>query len=86
MKRFLRYITLLVVLLFAMQRASAQYYSWGADPAGFKWEKATTERSTVIYPRHTQRVGLTTLYFNEVLKPYIGYGFKLPPLLRDGLS
>ena len=80
MKRFLRYITLLVVLLFAMQRASAQYYSWGADPAGFKWEKATTERSTVIYPRHTQRVGLTTLYFNEVLKPYIGYGFKLPPL------
>lgn len=63
-----------------MQRADAQYYSWGADPAGFKWEKATTERSTVIYPRHTQRVGLTTLYFNEVLKPYISYGFKLPPL------
>lgn len=70
-------VSLLVV---AVQHVSAQYYSWGADPARLKWMKAQTERSTVIYPLQTERIGRTTLYFNEVLKPYIGYGFTLPPL------
>ena len=79
-KHFLRYITIFILLLFATQRAGAQYYSWGADPVTFKWMKSSTERSTVIYPSHAEKVGLTTLYFTEVLKPYIGYGFKLPPL------
>lgn len=68
------------MLLVAAQRADAQYYSWGADPASFKWKKAATEQSTVIYPMHAERIGRTTLYFNEILKPYIGYGYKLPPL------
>ena len=80
MKGIIRHIVLLMLLLFATQRVTAQYYSWGADPVGFKWMKATTEKSTVIYPMHAERIGRTTLYFNEVLKPYIGYGFKLPPL------
>ena len=79
-KHFLRYITIFILLLFATQRAGAQYYSWGADPVTFKWMKSSTERSTVIYPSHAEKVGLTTLSFTEVLKPYIGYGFKLPPL------
>lgn len=72
---------MVVCLLFvAVQHVSAQYYSWGADPARFRWMKAQTERSTVIYPLHAQQIGRTTLYFNEVLKPHIGYGFTLPAL------
>ena len=68
------------LLLVAVQHVSAQYYSWGADPARFRWMKAQTEQSTVIYPLHAQQIGRTTLYFNEVLKPHIGYGFTLPAL------
>lgn len=80
MGRFLRYLVVSCLLILAAQQVRAQYYSWGADPARFKWMKATTAESTVIYPSHTQRIGRTTLYFNEVLKPYIGYGYTLPPL------
>lgn len=76
----MRYLSISCLLIIAAQHVSAQYYSWGADPAHFKWSKASTESSTVIYPQHTRQIGRTTLYFNEVLKPYIGYGFTLPPL------
>lgn len=80
MSRWLRYIVLLGVIFFAIEQASAQFYSWGADPARFKWKKITSERSTVIYPQHTEQIGIATHSLTEVLKPSIAYGFELPPL------
>ena len=58
----------------------AQYYSWGADPARFRWMVAKGDKSTVIYPEHASEIGLTTHYFAERMKPYVSYGLQLPPL------
>lgn len=80
MSKILRYIIMLVFALCCIEQASAQYYSWGADPAHFKWRKAETDQATVIYPEHASEIGLTTLYLTERIKPSIQYGYKLPPL------
>lgn len=66
--------------LFGAYDLHAQYYSWGADPARFKWMVAKGDKSTVIYPQHASRIGLTTHYFAERMKPYVSYGLQLPPL------
>ena len=51
---------LLLVAVAVAHTSYAQYYSWGADPARFKWMEAKGERASVIYPQHTQRIGQTT--------------------------
>ena len=73
-------VLLTVAALLACHVASAQYYSWGADPARFRWMQTKGEKSNVIYPQHASQIGLTTLYFTDRMRPYIDYGFKLPPL------
>ncbi len=76
----IRRVLLTVAAIVACQIASAQYYSWGADPAHFRWMQAKGENTNVIYPTHASRIGLTTLYFTDRMRPYIDYGFTLPPL------
>ena len=81
--RAVRSIILSVILLaslVAAERACAQYYSWGADPARFRWMRAETEGADVIYPDHTPEIGLSTLRFVEIMQPYISYGYRLPAL------
>ena len=80
MKLHIKILLLAIALASFVQQASAQYYSWGADPARFKWMKATSDSSTVIYPMHTSQIGLSTFYLTNKVKPFISYGFKLPPL------
>ena len=80
MKRLIMVIALLLCGLLSAERVAAQYYSWGADPASFKWMQAKGENANIIYPSHASKIGLTTLYFTERMRPYIDYGFKLPPL------
>ncbi len=74
--------TLVLTLVFAMSVALsyAQYYSWGADPVRFKWLESKAEKARVIYPTEAERIGLTTLYLTDRMRPYIDYGFSLPPL------
>ncbi len=69
-----------LILVMSVTLSYAQYYSWGADPARLKWMESKGERASVIYPRSTERIGLTTLYLTEQIRPYINYGFTLPPL------
>ncbi len=81
--RAVRSIILSVTLLAALaaaERACAQYYSWGADPARFRWMRAETEGADVIYPDHTPEIGLSTLRLVERMRPYISYGYRLPAL------
>lgn len=80
MKLHRKILLTLVALVGFIAQASAQYYSWGADPARFKWMKATSDKTTVIYPMHSSQIGLSTFYLANKVKPSISYGFKLPPL------
>ena len=73
-------MVLTLIFLLSVVCCCAQYYSWGADPARLKWQRSKTERANVIYPRSSEQIGLSTLYFTERMYPYINYGFKLPPL------
>lgn len=79
LRHIARFLTTVAALV-AADRACAQYYSWGADPARFRWMRATTERAEVIYPDHTPDVGLSTLRLVEYMQPYINYGYRLPAL------
>ena len=73
-------LALTAAALAAAHCAAAQYYSWGADPARFRWMRARTGAADVIYPEHTPVVGLSTLYMVDRMQPYIGYGYRLPAL------
>ena len=64
LRHIARFLTTVAALV-AADRACAQYYSWGADPARFRWMRAATERAEVIYPDHTPDVGLSTLRLVE---------------------
>ena len=79
-KQKIRRVLLTAAAVVVCHVACAQYYSWGADPARFRWMQAKGEKTNVIYPQHTQQIGLTTLYFTDRMRPYIDYGFKLPAL------
>ena len=79
-KQKIRRVLLTAAAVVVCHVACAQYYSWGADPARFRWMQAKGEKTNVIYPQHTQQIGLSTLYFTDRMRPYIDYGFKLPAL------
>ena len=79
-KQKIRRVLLTVAAVVVCHVACAQYYSWGADPARFRWMQAKGEKTNVIYPQHTQQIGLSTLYFTDRMRPYIDYGFKRPAL------
>ncbi|MBO7195015.1 MAG: hypothetical protein J6V27_03150 [Alistipes sp.] len=73
-------ILLILIFLMSVMISHAQYYSWGADPAHLKWMSSKTDKASVIYPTSAEQIGLTTLYFTKQMRPYIDYGFTLPPL------
>ena len=79
-KALIRRVWLAAVLTLTAYAANAQYYSWGADPARFRWMQAKGESANIIYPQHASEIGLSTLYLTERMRPYIDYGFTLPPL------
>ena len=80
LNKVVKYLILTVVAVVATSEATAQYYSWGADPLGLKWMKGSTPNVEVIYPKSASQIGHTTLYYADRLNPYISYGYKLPAL------
>ena len=70
----IRRFVLTIVFAMVGYVACAQYYSWGADPASFKWMQAKGENANIIYPSHASNIGRATLYFTERMRPYIDYG------------
>ncbi len=69
----------LAALLLA-ERAAAQYYTWGSDPAGLKWSRIRTPDVRIIYPDTAAAIADRTLFCIEKVKPCIGYGFRHPAM------
>ena len=67
-------LTLFAVLVCA-GTASAQFYSWGADPVSLRWNKIRTDDSNIIYTDSAEMTARHTLHYLEAIKPSIGYGF-----------
>ena len=56
MKR-VKYILLAIVAMLCASTASAQYYSWGADPESMRWQHIKDDKIAVIYPDTAKRLG-----------------------------
>ncbi len=81
MKRII-YISALV-LLFAVlfpRSASAQYYSWGADPSSMRWNRIKGEKLSVIFPDTARMQGYQLMYYLKAVQPTIGEGFLHGPM------
>ena len=68
MKRLLHILLLLCALGFAHE-ASAQYYTWGSDPAGLKWSTIRTPDVRMIYPDTVSAVARRTLFYIRTVRP-----------------
>ena len=62
--------------LLAASTASAQFYSWGADPISLRWNKIKSDAANIIYTDSAEMTARKTLYYVETIQPYIGYGFR----------
>ena len=80
MRAFVRHIVLAVVALFAMHTASAQYYSWGADPTYMHWRELKGNKIDVIYPDTARTLGYKMMYYAQAVQPTIDFGFRHGPM------
>lgn len=78
-KRFLHILAAATLLLLA-QRAEAQFYSWGADPASLRWRKIKDEKVSVIFPDSSESSARRMLHYIHSVQPSIGYGFTYPAM------
>ncbi|MBO5771992.1 MAG: hypothetical protein J6R09_05090, partial [Alistipes sp.] len=79
MKGWIRHITLLIALAWCGS-ASAQYYSWGADPESMSWRKIKGDKIAVIYPDTARTIGYQLFHYVEAIKPSIDFGFRYGPM------
>lgn len=79
MTRLLRIICWLCILT-GTQRAVAQYYTWGSDPANLKWSTVRTPDVRIIYPDTVADIAQRTLFFIRTVQPDIGFGFRHGPM------
>lgn len=76
----LKHILLTLSALFCTWTVSAQFYSWGPDPASLHWRKMTKSSVDVIYPTTVEGTARRTLFYIKKVQPYIGYGYRHPAM------
>lgn len=65
---------------FLPTRTTAQYYTWGSDPASLRWSVIRTPDVRIIYPDTAAFLARRTLRYIEAARPWIGFGFRHGPL------
>ena len=80
MKNVWRYIVVLCALIACARTASAQYYSWGADPTYMRWNKLKGDKINIIYPDTARTIGYKMMYYTQKIQPDIGFGFRHGPM------
>ena len=63
-------------MLFMAGSASAQYYSWGADPESLSWRKIKDDNISVIYPTNATIAGYKMMHYTKAVQPSIDFGFR----------
>ncbi|MBR2326925.1 MAG: hypothetical protein IKA49_06190 [Alistipes sp.] len=80
MRGFIKHIVIAIVALLGVYSASAQYYSWGADPTYMRWNKLKGEKIDVIYPDTARTIGYKMMHYARAVQPSIGFGFRHGPM------
>ena len=75
-----RHILVAIIALIGAHTASAQYYSWGADPTYMQWRKLKGDKIDVIYPDTARTLGYKMMYYARAVQPDIGFGFRHGPM------
>ena len=76
MKNFWRYIVVACAFLACAHAASAQYYSWGADPTYMRWYKLKGDKIDIIYPDTAHTIGYKMMHYTSTVQSSIGFGFR----------
>ena len=76
----MRHIVLVIVALAGCYTASAQYYSWGADPTYMRWRKLKGDKIDIIYPDTARTLGYKMMYYARAVQPTIDFGFRHGPM------
>lgn len=76
MKRFAIVILLIISGVFAADRCSAQYYSWGVDPVSLRWRQMKSDTYRVVYPSVTQDIANRMMLYLDAVQDDIAYGYK----------
>ena len=66
--------------MLAAGRASAQFYSWGADPESMHWNKIKGDKISIIYPDTARTSAYSLLHYVKAVQPDIGFGFRHGPM------
>ncbi len=80
MRGKIRHIIIAIVALLGAYSASAQYYSWGADPTYMHWRKLKGDKIDVIYPDTARTLGYKMMYYARAVQPDIDFGFRHGPM------
>lgn len=76
MKRLLLIFAMLVSGFIAINSCSAQFYSWGVDPASFKWRQMKSKNYRVVYPSINQDIANRMAHCLDAVQSDIAYGYK----------
>ncbi len=74
------HIALGIIALLGAYTASAQYYSWGADPTYMRWRKLKGDKIDVIYPDTARTQGYKMMYYARAVQPTINFGYRHGPM------
>ncbi len=80
MKGIIKHIVIAIVALLGAYSASAQYYSWGADPTYMRWRKLKGDKIDVIYPDTARTQGYKMMYYARAVQPTIDFGYRHGPM------
>ena len=80
MRGKIRHIVIAIVALLGAYTASAQYYSWGADPAYMHWRKLKGDKIDVVYPDTARTLGYKMMYYARAVQPSIDFGYRHGPM------
>ena len=80
MRGAIRHIVIAIIALVGAYSASAQYYSWGADPTYMQWRKLKGDKIDVIYPDTARTLGYKMMYYARAVQPDIAFGYRHGPM------
>ena len=80
MREKIGHLALGIIALLGAYSASAQYYSWGADPTYMRWRKLKGDKIDVIYPDTARTQGYKMMYYARAVQPTIDFGFRHGPM------
>lgn len=74
-----RIISILILSVFCLKIANAQYFQTGQDPSQIKWRQINTSNFQVIYPQEFEKQAQRISYILEKVYDYADYSLKFHP-------